>query len=173
MANKKGSQRTSDAALAMQLIAGTEKHLAKVGQLMIAGGTFTPDQATSKLQSLANLRSDVVSARANTKAKIATEKADAPALRLFMEAFVSFVKAAFSNAPDVLADFGLSPKKVPPPKTAEQKAAAAAKRKATRAARGVLGSQQRKAVKGDVTGITVTPIVAQPPATQGNGAQKS
>ena len=30
---------------------------------------------------------------------------------------MSFVKAAFSNAPDVLADFGVTPRKAPAPAT--------------------------------------------------------
>ena len=42
-------------------------------------------------------------------------------------------------------------------------AAANAKREATRAARGTKGTQQRKAVKGAVTGVAITPIVAAAP----------
>jgi len=63
----------------------------------------------------------------------------------------------------VLADFGIQPPKVRVPLTVEAKAAAAAKRAATRAARHTMGSQQKKAVKGDVTGIVMTPITAAPP----------
>ena len=144
MTVKKGTNRTADAALAEKLIGGVGKRLANAGQLMIAGSTFTPAQVTDKLQQLVSLRSDVNTAKANTKAKIATEEADAPSLRLFMEAFVTFVKAAFANLPDALADFGLRPRKVPAPRTAEEKAAANAKRAATRAARGVLGSKHAR-----------------------------
>ena len=63
---------------------------------------------------------------------------------------MAFVKASFGNAPDVLVDFGLSPRKATTPLTAEQKAVASAKRKATRAARHVMGSKQRKAVTAPV-----------------------
>jgi len=41
-----------------------------------------------------------------------------------------FVKAAFGSRPDVLADFGIPPKKTKMPLTAEPKAAAAVKRTA-------------------------------------------
>jgi hypothetical protein len=86
-----------------------------------------------------------------------------------MDAFVSFVKAAFGTQPDVLADFGLHPK-ARAQLTVEKKTAAAVKRKATRAARHTMGSKQRKRVKGDVTGVTVTPVVAgQPIATAPTG----
>jgi hypothetical protein len=57
--------------------------------------------------------------------------------------------------------------------TPEQKVAAAAKLKATRAARHTAGSVQKKAVKGDVTGVIVTPVTSAPGtivSTQGGSA---
>jgi hypothetical protein len=147
--------------LAKQLIAGTEKRLAKGMQVPLVGSSFTPDQITSELQSVVNLRTDVDAAKATAKAKIAAETAQMPALRTFISAYVSFVRAAYGTSPDALADFGINPK----PRaqlTAEAKPAAAAKRKAIRAARHTMGSKQKLGVKGDVTGITVTPITATP-----------
>ena len=88
-----------------------------------------------------------------------------PHLRVFLDAFVTFVKAAFGTSPDALADFGLQPKKAKAPATVTAKAAAAVKRAATRKARNTMGSQQRKLVKGDVTGVIVTPITAPAPVT--------
>jgi hypothetical protein len=155
----------ADADLATKLIAGLNRHLATVSQLALAGGTFTPAQVTTQLQAIVNTRADVDAAKAQVEAKLAAFDAQAPAQRVFLDAFVSFVKAAFGNAPDVLADFGLKPKKARTPLTVEAKAAAAAKRAATRAKRNVLGKVQRKAVKGNVTGVVVTPIVAPQPAT--------
>jgi hypothetical protein len=152
-----------EAALAEQLIAGTNKHLATVGQLMLASGTFTPAQVTGELQTLVNLRTDVDGTRAALAAKVAAEALQIPALHSFMATFVAFVKAAFSKSPDVLADFGLKPKKAPTPLTAEQKAAAAVKRAATRAARGTTSKKKKQAIKGDVTGIVVTPVTTSKP----------
>jgi hypothetical protein len=162
MATKKNT-KGQVTGLAKELIAGTAKHLASTTQVALLGGSFTPDQITSKLQLLVNLRSDVDASKATTKAKIANEAAQRPALRAFMSAFESFVKAAFGSSPDVLADFGISPK-ARTPLTVEAKAAAAAKRAATRAARHTVGSNQKKGIKGDVTGVLVTPITASIPA---------
>jgi hypothetical protein len=148
-------------AFAKQLIAGANAHLAKTTPVAFAGGSFTPDQITSKLQTLVNLRTDVDAARAAAKAKLAVETTDMPALRTFMSAFVSFLKVAYSASPDVLAGFGIHPK-ARAPLTVEAKAAAAAKRKATRAARHTMGTKQKKAIKGDVTGVLLTPITASP-----------
>jgi hypothetical protein len=173
-----GTTKSREASLAESLIAGTKKHFSAASSLAFEGGTFTPAQVEASLQTLADLRSAVDDAKAAAKTKIAAELAQAPALRSHMAAFVSFVRATFGNSPDVLADFGLAPKKAKKQPTAEEKAAASAKRKATRAARSTMGRVQKSKVRGDVTGITVTPITAakpvvQPPATsaptQGTG----
>jgi hypothetical protein len=144
-------------AFAKQLIAGAAEHLTGTTQVTLLGSSFTPAQITAKLQSLVTLRADVDAAKATVKAKLAAEKANAPALRTLMSAFVTYVKAAYGSSPDVLADFGMNPK-ARVPITTEAKAAAAVKRKATRAARHTMGTQQKKGIKGAVTGIVVTPI---------------
>jgi len=154
-------------ALAGQLLAGTKKHFSNVSSLTFGGGTFTPAQIEASLQTLSDLRSAVDAARAATKAKLADEQAQAPSLRTQMDAFVAFVKASFGNSPDVLADFGLAPKKARAPLTVAQKAAAAAKRKATRAARHTMGKVQKKSVKGTITTIvdSTSPTAPAPVAT--------
>ena len=135
------------AALAGKLIVGTGKHLAGVTQVLLVGGSYTPAEVTSKLQQIVTLRAGVDAAKAAAKTKLTAEEADMPALRIFMDAYVTYVKAAFGNVPDALADFGLAQKKAHAPLTIEQKAAAAAKRKATRAARGTMGPKQMPQLK--------------------------
>jgi hypothetical protein len=83
-----------------------------------------------------------------------------------MSAFVQVVLVQFGTQADVLADFGVPPKKVATPLTVEQKAAASAKRAATRAARGTKSAKAKKGIKGAVTGVVVTPIVAGAPVVQ-------
>jgi hypothetical protein len=170
--------RNADSALAEQLIAGANKRLAGNQQILLSSGTFTPAQIVAQLQLLVNLRSDTLAARATAKAKTVAEDAQAPALRDFMVTFVSFVRTAFGNSPEVLADFGVDPKKAPTPLTVEEKVAAAAKRAATRAKRGTTSAKQKKLVKGDVTGVVVTPVTSgeQPvvaPANPPNGGSQA
>jgi hypothetical protein len=148
--------------VAQQLIAGTAKHLTSGTPVPLMGSSFTPAQITSELQSLVTLRADVDASKASTKAKIANEATQMPALRAFMSAFESFVKGAFGSSPDVLADFGIT-RKARVPLTLEAKTAAAAKRASTRAARHTMGSKQKLAVVGDVTGVVVTPVHAPAP----------
>ncbi len=144
---------------AKQFIAGTAKHLTNTTPVAFMGGSFTADQITSKLQQLVDLRSDVDAAKATAKAKLTAEATATPALRAFMSAARSYVKVAFGTSPDVLADFGIYPK-ARAPLTVEDKALAVAKNAATRAARHTMGSTQKKAIKGTVTGVLVTPITA-------------
>src|SRR5882672_8057908 len=140
--------------VAKQFIAGTEKHLTSATPVAVMGGSFTADQITSKLQRLVDLRTGVDAAKATTRARITAEATEMPALRAFMSAFRSFIKGAFSNSPDVLADFGITPK-ARVPRTVEEKAVASAKRAATRAARHTMGSKQKKGIKGDVTDVVM------------------
>ena len=49
--------------VAKQLIAGTGKHLSSATPVAFAGGSFTGDQITSKLQALVDLRSEVDAAQ--------------------------------------------------------------------------------------------------------------
>jgi hypothetical protein len=176
MATKKKENKATVLTSATQLVAGVNKRFATGTQVSFAGGSYTPAQITSKLQALVTLRTDVDTAKASTKAKLAAESADAPPLRTFMSALVAYVKAVYGTQPDVLADFGLTPKAPRTPPTIEDRATAAAKRTATRAARHTMGSKQKTAVKGAVTGVTITPVsalqpvVATPPGVPSAGA---
>jgi hypothetical protein len=163
-------KKTKDADLAKQLIAGIGKHFSTASSLAFASASIKPAEMTQRLQTLINLRTDVNNAKAATKAKVALENAQSPALVASMGGLVSFVRSTYSKSPDVLADFGLTPKKAATPATVEQKAAAAAKREATRKARNTMGKVQKKKVVGDVVGVTVTPVTAPKPVASGPAA---
>jgi hypothetical protein len=155
--------------VAKQLIAGTEKHLTGTTQVNLVGSSFTLAELTAKLQSLVTLRTNVDAAKASTKEMLATEAAQRPSLRTLMSAYVAYLKAAYVGSPGVLADFGINLKSRVP-LTVEGKAAAVAKRKATRAARHTMGPQQKKVIKGDVSGVLVTPITDAPPTVAAPGS---
>ena len=154
--------KTGVVTRAQSLIAGVNKHLSTVTSVTIAGQSLTPAQIVQSLQTLVDLRTAVLAAQASAKAKVSAETTQSPPLRALMKALTAYVRASFLNSPEELADFGLQTK-APALLTTEAKTAANAKRASTRAARHTMGSQQRKAVKGDVTGVTVTPIVAPHP----------
>jgi hypothetical protein len=163
----KGTQKTKDAALASSLIAGIGKHFSTTSSLVFGSASLTPAEVTQRLQTLINLRTDVNNAKATATTKVTLENAQAPTLAGQMADLVSFVRTTFSKSPDVLADFGLTPKKASTPLTVNQKAAAAAKRASTRKARNTMGKVQKKAVTGDVVDVVVTPVVAPKPVASG------
>jgi hypothetical protein len=173
----KNSSKGTVVALAKSLVAGTEKHFASTTQVAFAEGTFTPAEIKTRLDRVATLRSGVDAARTALRTALDAEKAEMPALRTFMGALVTFIRAVDGKEPGVLADFGITPKKARTVPTAEAKTAAVAKRAATRKARNTMGPVAKKAVKGAVTGITVTPTVVAPvpsvtpatPASPGGG----
>jgi hypothetical protein len=152
--------KTAVTALAQQLIAGTAKHLGNVTNVTLLGSSYTPAELTTKLQLVGSLHAEVDAAKAATTAKLEALKAAMTTIRPLMQALVAYAKVTYGTQHDVLGDFGVHPKERKTP-TVEEKAAAAAKRKATREARGTKGSVQKKAIKGDVAGITVTPIKTQ------------
>jgi hypothetical protein len=154
--------KETDVALARQLIAGFRLHMSTISSLTVDGVSFTPAQIEAFLQELIDLRTAVDDAKSATKAKIVNEEAQAPALRSRMAALVAIVKGSFASSPDVLADFGLKPKKAATPLTIGQMADAAAKRAATRAARHTMGPKQKQRVKGTITTIVPPPAATAP-----------
>ncbi|HEY6462105.1 MAG TPA: hypothetical protein VIY73_18190 [Polyangiaceae bacterium] len=154
------TNKGTETAAAARLLAGFQKHLASVTSLTLGSVVYTPAQLIAALELLLNLRAAVLAAQATAKAKLTAEEAQAPALLVLTDALTAYVRVAFSESPDVLADFGLEPKRAPTPLTAEKQAAANAKRKATRAARGITTKAERMAKTGNVVGVIITPVLA-------------
>jgi hypothetical protein len=156
--------KNKDADLAATVAAGITKHLSGAGALVFGMGSITPAQLVIQLQTLETLRQAVIAAQAVVAAKLADEGTQAPAIRATLVAFVAYLRVVYANAPDVLSDFGVKPRKPSTPLTTAQRAAANAKREATLKARGIVGTQKRKEVTGNVSGVVVTPIVNAPAA---------
>ena len=104
-------------------------------------------------------------AEAGAKDALAAEQAAQTQVGPIVLAYKRLVLAAFANDAQTLVDFGLAPPKARTPLTTEQRAARTAKGKATRTARGTTSKKQKLTVKGDVTGVVVTPVTtAAPPS---------
>ena len=161
----KGTGKTSQVARAKQLILGAKKHFPNAStELQVGGATFTVTTLTQLLQDFVDQREAVEASKAATRAKVETERTQAPSQLAVITAFERFVRGTFGTSADTLADFGLAPPKARAPMTAEAKAVAAAKREATRKARGTMGKNQKKGIKGDVkAALVVTPASGSTP----------
>src|ERR1019366_184413 len=159
--------KNSLAAEVTQLIAGASKHFSNGSQaLQVGGATFTVTALTQELQGFVDNRDAVEASKAATKAKIEIERVQTPSQLALIRAFQTVGRGTFGNSADVLADFGLAPPKARVTKTAEQKAVTAVKIAATRKARGTMGKNQKKAVKGSITAqLVVTPVTTSPVST--------
>jgi hypothetical protein len=148
------------------IIAGTTKHLPS-GSFPIGGTTYTTASLIPVFQGLVNAMTAHDAAEAGAKDTLAAERAAQKQVGPILLAFKHLVLVQFANSAQTLADFGLTPPKARTPLTTEKRAARAAKAKATREARGTTSKKQKLAVKGNVTGVTVTPVTepaATPPA---------
>jgi hypothetical protein len=156
--------KNAKAATVTNLITGAKKLFVNGKQLVpLDGKSMTVDDATAQMQTFVDNREATVAAQATAKAKVAVERAQAPALLALIRAFEALVRLTVGNDAQALAGFGLAPHKVPAPLTAEQKAVAVAKREATRVARGTKSAKQKKSVKGNVTAaLVVTPATPAP-----------
>jgi hypothetical protein len=153
--------KTKAAALAQvqALIAGTTQHFPN-GSFTIGGTVYTSASLVQVLQGLASAMTAQRAAQAGARDALAAEHAAATQVGPILLAYKRLVLAAFANTAQTLVDFGLGPPRARTPLTTEQLATRAAKAKATRVARGTMSRKQKLAVKGDVTGVVVTPVTA-------------
>ena len=157
-----GTQAETITALG-SLIAGIQKH-PPPGVLLIEGKIYTTAALVQDLQAIIDPLNATVSARAAYLE--ATKNSDAVMSdnQSFIVGLRQMLQLMNGQSPLILSDFGLSPRKKVI-LTPAQKTLKAAKAKATRLARGTKGKKQAAAIKGNVTGVTITPTTAPTAAT--------
>jgi hypothetical protein len=139
-----------------KLVDGFTRHAATTPSIVFAGATLKPIDVAAKLQALIAQHNAVNSAAAAWHSQVTTERNAALQMRPLLGLIKQMLEGAYSSQLDVLADFGLAPRKkaVVSPQT---RAAAAVKAQATRAARGTTGKKQKAAI--------TAPVVVTPAAT--------
>ncbi len=139
------------------IIAGTTKHFPN-GSFTLGNITYTSASLIQVFESLVSAMQARNVAETGAKDALTAEQAAQAQIVPILRAYERLVLAAFASASQTLADFGLTPPKARTPLTAQQLAARAAKARATRIARGTTSKKKKLAVKGDVTGVVVTPV---------------
>lgn len=129
--------------------AGIQKDLTTIGPIQLAGVAYTP----SSLSAIFQADSDVIDAtdtqRKALQQAVLTQKQTHAKTAVVLSALRSFLLGYFGKlAVTILGDFGFNAPKTTPKKTIATKAAAVVKGKATRAARGTMGSVEKQSVKG-------------------------
>lgn len=139
------------------LIDGLQKHYPNE-TFTFGNATYTTQELVTLFQRLIDSIRAVNDAQASTRDLVqAMRGMEAQVDPVFM-GLKRNLQNRYGTAAQMLAEFGLVPVKAPAPRTAEQNVAAKAKAAATREARGTASKKRKAAIKGNVTGITVTPV---------------
>jgi hypothetical protein len=150
--------RTAQQDLARKVLAAINSDLPAQTSVTLAGTPYTRDTLAASVQQ----DIDVTDAATNAKKAFLNAAAAAAQRRQDRKAFykglASYVENLFTD-PNIIAAFGFTPRKTTAQATTT-KVAAVQKRAATRKARHTQGKKQKAGIKGDVTGVTVTPITA-------------
>jgi hypothetical protein len=151
--------RISLQAHAAQVNAGIQKYMIHTSSIPLGGTTYSPADLMKLVQSQIDSVNTADAAKANWHSTVLAERTLNTQLTPLLREFRQYVISVYGATSPVLAEFGFAPSKRAT-RTPEEKAAAAAKAKATRAARHTAGKNQKKAVKGNVTGVVMVPITA-------------
>ena len=161
--NTPKNNRTDQTVADQNLINGLTKHASSIPSLVIGGTTYTTSEIIAKVQPRITSATTVTTTKATWQAAVKSDDAEQAASQSFVSGLRQAILVAFGGQVDVLADFGLTPRK-PRVLTPAQKTAAAAKAKATRAARHTMGKVQKSKVTGtSVTAAPGTPTPAPAP----------
>ena len=165
------TSNTKAAALAhvQAIIAGTTKHFPN-GSFTLGNTTYTSASLIQALQGVVSAMQARNVAETGAKDALTAEQAAQAQVDPILRAYERLVLVTFAGATQTLADFGLAPSKARTPLTTQQLAARAAKARATRVARGTTSKKQKLGVKGDVTGVIVTPVTEPTAATPASPA---
>jgi hypothetical protein len=143
------------------VVAGTQKNLPATSTVDVNGQELKQADIVAQLQSWIPLFQQVDATNAPYRNALQAVQSVEPAVRQYVGRYGEALRQVFGKGNPLLADFGLSTaqRKTPTPAT---HVLAAARAVATKKARGTLGKQQRKAIKGaPVTAVTV-PSGGQP-----------
>ncbi len=163
MSSSTSKSKAATLAQVQALLAGTQKHTPN-GSFTFGGATYTAAALGQLIESLVAAINAVTAAQTGAKAAVTALDGVKAKVVPVLQGYKRYLRTTYGNDPQTLADYGLQPAKAAKPRSGEQNAAAAAKAKATRIARGTASKKQKLAVKGNVTGVVVTPVTA-PEAT--------
>jgi len=154
--------RITQAAADQKMIDGFNRHGSLIGSLLIDGRQLKPADVVQVVQARLDASKAVEADKATWQSAVKANKDERAKTRVFMTQVRQALLVMFASSIDILADFGLTPRKQRAPKP-PAKVAAAQKAKATREARGTKGKKQKAKIKGAAPELP--PATAPTPAT--------
>ncbi len=152
-----------------KLLAGVDKHFAKVKNMTIAGVTYTPAELKALFQSETDALTTLDQGKAQLKEQVATTRAASAKASVTRQGLRTYILGNYGpQAVQTLEDFGMSAPKPMGRRSVKTKAQALVQAEATREARHTMGSKQRLTIKGVVPAPVAAPqpeeAVTPPPA---------
>jgi len=144
------------------LLLGIPKRLVGTTSVLIDGTSYTAATLTPILQKRIAAMDALTAAEAAYHKAVQTTEATLADTAPTISKLVEALYLGFGEDPAALQDFGL-PERKRGVMTSEQLVAASEKAKATRAARHTMGPKQKAKIQGNVTGVTIEPVVAGTP----------
>jgi hypothetical protein len=150
-----------------RLIDGLTKHLGMSTAIFVLGQKYTIKQIVSVLQGRIAKTKAASAAKATWTETVRADRQQATTTKEFVAGVRQTLLTMFA-AVNVLADFGISPRKTRKVLSTGDKATAVAKAKATRKARNTVGKTEKLKIKGHLPAPTVP---AAPTASDGAPAK--
>lgn len=154
------------------LQAGIQKNLATF-TFIVAGKTYSGKDALAFVNKAIASALAVVEAHTQLKDAIDADKLFRAENGATLKALRDMIRLMYQDNFTTLAEFAIPPKKPRVPLSNEALLARAAKARATRVKRKTLGKRQRLAIKGDVTGVEITPVTTADVATKANKPEQA
>jgi hypothetical protein len=156
----KATQLARDQAM----LAGLKKHSSTVTSWIIAGKTYSAQEAMNILQARIDAALAVAPAKAAYRNAVQAAATETASTKQLVAGLRTATYVMFSSQVDVLADFGLAPHKSRTAPTAVQKVVAVELRKATRVVRHTMSAKEKAKIKGtaNVTVTVTTPTTSVP-----------
>jgi hypothetical protein len=139
------------------LQAGIQKNLATF-TFIVAGKTYSGPEALAFVETAIASALAVVEAHTQLRDAIDADKLFRSQNGTTLRALRDMIRLMYQDNVTTLAEFAIPPKKPRAPLSTEAMVARAAKARATRVKRKTLGKRQRLAIKGEVTGVDITPV---------------
>jgi hypothetical protein len=126
-------------------------------------GNFTCAQLVAIFQAYVNAAQATKARYQEWRGEVQAEHAAAHTMVPHRSAVKTVLEGRFGKTSTKLMTYGFEPAKTPV-RTTASKTVAVAKAEATREARGTKGKKQKKSIKGNVTGVIITPVTSGAPA---------
>jgi hypothetical protein len=141
------------------LESGVQQYMAS-DTITIASQTYTGAELLARIQVSLDSATSVQEARGALTDAIAKDRLVRKREASFLQDLRLVIGLRFSNSTETLQAFAIQPKKKRKPPSVQESLAAAAKLRATRAERRTMGKRQKAAIKGNVTGVKITPVTS-------------